>query len=130
MIDDEDFELCSHFRWYLTPDGYVQSSRGVILARLIMKAPKGLYVDHKNRKKLDNRITNLRICTGSQNQINSRPGSKGFYKEYGKWRVRVGLNNKRIHVGYFKFKKDAIAAYNKKAKELYGDFLLPASLRA
>jgi hypothetical protein len=64
-------------------------------------------IDHINGNKTDNRIENLREVNHSQNQWN-RPktsrnttGKKGITFEYGKWRVRVGANNKTINVGVF-----------------------------
>ncbi len=54
--------------------------------RLIMDAPKGKYVDHRNHDTLDNRRANLRITTSSGNMmnrrganVNSETGIRGVY---------------------------------------------------
>jgi hypothetical protein len=70
--------------------------------------PNGL-IDHINRNPLDNRIENLRIVTVSQNALN-RPkqanNTSGFknvswHKYKKKWRVRVKVAKKELHIGYF-----------------------------
>jgi len=64
-------------------------------------------IDHINGIKNDNRIENLREVNHSQNQWNkpktkrSSTGVKGITSEYGKWRVRIAVNKKRISVGIF-----------------------------
>ena len=66
-------------------------------------------VDHKNRNPLDNRIENLRLANKSQNglnrpkQANNTSGYKNvsWFKPKQKWRVRLNLMGKEIHIGYF-----------------------------
>ena len=98
--------------------------------RLIMNAQKGQISDHVNRIKLDNRRSNLRLCTRSENNCNKPPLKgktskyKGVYWEEArrKWRVRIMLNGKRYHLGHFDDEKDAAQSYNTKARELFGEF--------
>ena len=40
----------------------------------------------------------------------------------GKWQASICHNHKRIHIGLFEDIKDAAAAYNRKALELFGEF--------
>ncbi|HEJ7990205.1 TPA: HNH endonuclease [Serratia liquefaciens] len=71
--------------------------------------PDGMYLDHINHDKADNRISNLRVVTRRQNNINTRvrvdneSGFKGvtFYKRLGKWMSSVSINCKRHYLGYF-----------------------------
>ena len=87
--------------------------------------------DHINNNKLDNTVSNLRWCTFQQNQfnrqmnINNKSGIKGIYynKNYQKWHVRIGFNNKFIHIGYYDDINDAKQARQTKANELYGDYI-------
>lgn len=66
LVDDEDFEWMSKLKWKLRPDGYVQLSQFNLLHRIVLTAPKGVHVHHKNEDKLDNRSTNLELITNSE----------------------------------------------------------------
>lgn len=95
-----------------------------------MGSPKGMVVDHINGDKSDNRRSNLRVCTQAQNCANSkRPvsnisGYKGvhFYKQYGKYSVKLQVNRKQLFFGYFEDKHEAAKAYNEAAIKHYGEF--------
>lgn len=86
-----------------------------------LKPDDGLQVDHRNRNRLDNRRTNLRIVTHAQNMhnkslyCNSTSGFRGvtWSQTRKQWRARVGVDGKRIHLGYFKHKHDAAEAAQK-----------------
>lgn len=77
--------------------------------------PKGV-LDHKNRKKSDNRIKNLKETTHQQNLRNSKINSNNksdvtgidWYKPLLKWRARITLNGKTKYLGYFDNLGDAI----------------------
>jgi hypothetical protein len=98
--------------------------------RQVTNAPKGLVVDHINHNGLDNRRANLRLCTKQQNNCNSRSfrhktsNYKGVFKEKGskKFRAYIRFNKKPVHIGMFELEIDAAKAYDKKAKELFGEF--------
>lgn len=92
--------------------------------------PRHNQVDHINGNKTDNRPQNLRLATNAQNQMNcpvrsgTKSGLKGvwFYAATGKWKARIMLNRRHIHIGYFDDKEAAHAAYCQRASELHGDF--------
>lgn len=116
LIDDEDFKWLSQWKWYVNPKGYVyrKPKSGIIyLHRLLLNTPKGYDSDHINRIKLDNRRSNLRIATRSENQQNkgryktNKSGTKGIELHKGKWRTRVSIDNKRIYIGRFKTLEEA-----------------------
>ena len=137
IVDAEDYEQLSKYRWCAIQTGrnwYAKTfdRNGIILSmhRFITNAPKGLFVDHKNHNGLDNRRSNLRLCTHAQNQQNTKPRSGGTSKYKGvfwekakkKFRAKITHNRKGIHLGYFDDEIDAAKAYDKKAVELFGEF--------
>lgn len=88
-------------------------------------------IDHENMNRKDNRLVNLRNASHSNNQANaSRPrsntsGVKGVTHRgdrWNKWRVRVGINKKRVHVGDFATLEEAKLAYYAAASRLHGEF--------
>ena len=90
----------------------------------------GAQIDHANLDPSDNRFSNLREATVSQNQYNQRmradntSGVKGasWRKSSGKLRGRIGLNGKQLHLGYFDTIEEAEAAIALKRAELHGQF--------
>ena len=83
-------------------------------------------LDHVNRVRTDNRISNLREVTNKQNQqnrskqSNNTSGHPGAYwdKQRSKWVTQITHNQKLIHLGYFSILEEAIAA-RKAAEKLY-----------
>ena len=143
LIDDEDYELVSQYKWYARWDPHTKSFRAVTtgrqlggkrkmtyMHRLIMNAQKGEQVDHVNHETLDNRKENLRLCDGFGNQhnrgknLNNTSGYKGVYWSIraSKWRALIQFNGKLIHLGYFTTPELAHEAYCKAALELHGRF--------
>ena len=98
--------------------------------RIVMEVEKDMVVDHINRVKHDNRKDNLRICSQKENSrnlkisINNTSGVTGvcFNKSNNRWRATIGINGKRIHLGYFANKQDAIEARLKAELELFGEY--------
>ena len=66
LVDDKDFVWMSKLKWKLRVDGYVQLSQFNLLHRVVLLAPKGVHVHHKNEDKLDNRSSNLELITNSE----------------------------------------------------------------
>lgn len=133
-VDEEDADLAS-LRWYasIMPCGvYVigqdsKSGKTIYLHREVMRAPKGMDVDHINRNPLDNRRSNLRVCTRSQNLARSRPHGSSGYKgvwqgRTGKWIVDVYENGKRRRIHGFTSPEDAAREYDRVAREIHGEF--------
>lgn len=139
IVDDEDFEHLSKYNWQL--NGYYavrqlpvsESPKGSQsrMHREIMNAPIGMEVDHINGDKLDNRKSNLRICTRQENQRNRRksikPSSskyKGvkYDKRYKKYEAFLTINRKYIFLGTYKTEREAAIAYNLAVKDYFGEF--------
>jgi hypothetical protein len=104
--------------------------RRVFLHRWLEGEPVGKLVDHQNGDGLDNqRSTNLRVCTRSQNMGNAKKHSdragkyKGVYQEAGgKYVAQICINRKRFKLGRFDKAEDAARAYDAKAFEMWGEF--------
>lgn len=89
----------------------------------------GLFsVDHRTGL---NNPTDVRAATPSQNGANASKWVKQTSSKYkgvhwsptvNKWRAKIGVNRKRIHLGYFADETKAAAAYNKAALEYFGEF--------
>jgi hypothetical protein len=87
-------------------------------------------IDHRDLDRANNRWTNLRLATYSQNAQN-RPigkantsGYKGVYwhKIDEKWRAVIRVGGRRKHLGLFNDKEAAHAAYVAAAEKHYGEF--------
>ena len=93
------------------------------LQRFIMNPPKGKYVDHINHNTLDNRRSNLRICSNADNlrngkvRPNNTSGCTGVYyrKTYvkKKWAAEIVVHYKKIFLGGFEKFEDAAKAREK-----------------
>lgn len=109
------------------------------LARLIMNAPTGKEVDHINHDTLDNRRSNLRVCSRGENRRNSyaRRGHSSRFKGVTyhdarrwnqrctaarPWRALTRVQGKRVELGYHATDIQAAMAYNRFAATAFGEF--------
>lgn len=132
IVDDEDYEFLSQFKWCYS-HGYAQrrvNNKNVYMHRFLA-GEHGKIVDHINRNKLDNRRSNLRVCTQSENNMNRITNAvrevakyKGAHwnKRANKWMACIKSNGKQIHLGYFKSEEDAANAYNYAALKYFGEY--------
>jgi hypothetical protein len=105
----------------------------VYLHRWIMRAPKGLDVDHINGDRLDNRRENLQLCTRGQNMMKSRKrrGTRSRYRGVSwnagkqRWQAQVNIDGRAKLIGRFESEEEAARAYDATAKALYGAFFKP-----
>lgn len=143
-VDEELYDELNQLKWYYHKGYAARTERSggkrvtVYMHRYIMKPPKDLVVDHINGDRLLNTKDNLRTCTRAENNRNmrntfSRKSSKlcsvfkGVYRAKGerKWSAQIRKNGRQIHIGYFLSEIDAALAYDKKAKEIFGEFASP-----
>lgn len=144
LIDKEDYEKVMIWRlkttrgvklrkWRRHAKGYVGTGKKIrFLHRVVLDIKKNaqLSVDHINGNILDNRKSNLRICTHAENTRNrgirsdNKTGFKGVsLSESGRrFAARIKVNYKNIRLGYFEKKEDAARAYDKAAREFHGEF--------
>lgn len=84
--------------------------------------PEEKQIDHINGIKNDNRLANLRLCNNVENNSAKKAIGTTWHKQSKRWEVRIRHNNKRIRIGMFKDKNDAIKAYKKAKAMLCGSF--------
>jgi len=141
LVDVEDLRLLADYRWcadnhherYWKARGGSGSNK-VYMHRLLLGARGGQLVDHINHDCLDNRRINLRICTTAQNGANRRKQREATSSRYkgvswqrqaGKWRVRIKTNGKYHLLGRFDDEEEAAHAYDRAAREHFGEYALP-----
>ena len=118
-FDKEDYEKIKNYCWVVKNDHYVESRDNdkkvyISLHRIIMDNPNG-DVDHINHNPQDNRKSNLRVTTRSQNMANAKrrkdntSGVKGvFYSNNaGRWYATIQINNKKYSKSFIN-KEDAV----------------------
>ena len=126
LVDDDDFHLLNRWKWQALKDGKTfyaarketvgpRTRKIVLMHRVIMKTPSNKIVDHKNWNGLDNRKSNLRNVSFSENRFNlsspyknNKSGYTGVYylKRNKCWVTQVG----KRYIGSFPSKKNAVIA--------------------
>lgn len=145
FVDDGDYDYLNQFKWCAVKtskriksmyavrcewDRKTKKRINIPMHRIIMKAPKGLTVDHIDGDGLNNQRSNLRLATPSQNLINrtippnNTSGYKGvtWNKRNQNWVSSIQTNRKRKYLGCFKNKKLAYKAYCEAAKKYHKEF--------
>lgn len=132
-FDLEDYDKIKDYCWQENKKGYIYTNlnnKYISMHRLIMNPPNDMEIDHRNRKKNNNRKENLRIVTSQNNSINigvrsnNTSGTTGviWNKTNRKWRARIRINNKDKFLGYFENIDDAIKVRLQAEKEYFGEF--------
>lgn len=128
IVDAEDYDYLSQWSWQRSsPKGYARRTirkKGggyttLYMHRLLLGSiDEDAVVDHINGNTLDNRKTNLRVCTQSDNLANCHvtrgsSGAIGVAPHYGKYQARINRNKKRIYLGRFNTISEARLAIEK-----------------
>lgn len=133
-FDIEDYDKIKDYSWCIDNKGYVCEGReGLRQHRIIMGVTNhDDFVDHIHGKETrnDNRKSNLRVVTRSQNGMNAAlmsnntSGTTGviWNKYYGKWTANIVLNCKRIFLGRFDTYNEAVQARKEAEEKYYGEY--------
>lgn len=92
------------------------------LHRYLMQATSCQSIDHIDGNKLNNQKSNLRFCTNSQNQANRKMKGYSWNLKDKKWRAKITINHKQMHLGSYNTEAEAKEAYNQAKIKYYGDF--------
>lgn len=133
LISFEDFSKINNLNLYVSIQGgrpYLVDNKGKKLHHYLFKTIKGLEIDHINLDTLDNRRNNIRYCTHQQNQINQslqRNNTSGvsgvsFYSPRNKFRSRIKVSQKDIHLGYYDTFENAVQARNVAMECMFGQY--------
>ena len=103
----------------------------LVATAFIVNTDDKAQVDHIDNDKKNNSANNLRWATPTENQRNKPKTTKStsskhigvyWYKNYNRWRAKITINKKTIHIGYFDDPKDAARAYNERVLGLATEF--------
>jgi hypothetical protein len=144
VIDAKDAPRCREMLWRSRVGKhtvYVTATTGnttVQLHRFILRIDDPghrIEVDHRDHDGLNNRRTNLRRCTRSRNGAHTRVPKRGrsksrfrgvtfnrFSNPGNPWGAKIGVQGKRLWLGWFSNASLAARAYDAAAKRLFGQF--------
>lgn len=135
IIDTEDVSLIKDYKWGAHKNqGARTEINGVryFIQNLIMKIKtngSSVVIDHINGDTLDNRKSNLRICSQFENSKNQKirsnntTGYKGVVRaKDGKYVAQITYDSKHYHLGRFINKIDAAKTYNEAAIKYFGEY--------
>ena len=142
LVDAIDHAYLIQFRWCYNSKGYcvhywidelgrkhTASMHRWIMERMLgHPIPCNLTVDHISRDRLDNRRSNLRLATRTQNQankgvqVNNTTGFKGVNWHSGKWETRIVFQGRKLYLGRHISPVAAAMVYDCAARLLYHEF--------
>ena len=139
VVDSDVWEQVKRFCWYENSRGYAEAnvpagarkSRRVMLHVMVFSdCPDGLFRDHINGNRLDNRRANIRYVTAQQNNHNhgrSKRNTSGYTgvrweEDRQKWLVRIKVNNRDINLGRYSTLESAVEARKEAEKKYFGDY--------
>lgn len=128
LIDVADVEKCKKYKWHIRKSrktNYVIASlpgnAKIHLHQYILDYYGALDIDHKNLNGLDNRKSNLRIITHSENLRNQSSDRKGIKKvPSGRYQVVITVNAQGIYLGTFDTYEQALKARLEAEKKYTG----------
>lgn len=149
LVDDVDYDRLNNRKWYAAQyrfSGNFYAQRAVpvskgkrrqrteFMHRLILGLQPGdnRQCDHRDGNGLNNRRSNLRVCTATQNGQSRRKRKPGTSRYKGvcwhcghhRWQSYIGVNGKLKHIGYFDSETAAARAYDAAASKHHREFAL------
>lgn len=139
IIDAEDYEAISRFKWQAFWNGYTfyavrnvwvgRKRTTMYMHRFLLNPPLGFEVDHRDGDGLNNTRANIRLCTKAENQHNKQPQSgSSNYKGVcwctrdRIWMAHIKVNRRLLNLGYYHNEEEAALAYNWAATKHFGEF--------
>ena|SRR5450755_3804845 len=145
IVDEEDADLLQGIWYYRGKSGVARaipnekrkSKQQIItihhqiMERILKRKLKpGEVILHRDKNKLNNQRKNLLLADHTKSTMRSKTyannssGYRGvnFDKRANLWRASIGYQNRKKYLGYYSNPEDAAKAYNKAAKELFGEF--------
>jgi hypothetical protein len=135
LVDDSDYDLIKKYKWQTlknkkTGAHYIRTRIGqktILLHRMLLSPPAGYVVDHINGVTTDNRRSNLRVATHSQNNMNSKVKSRKYKgikwkPDERKWQTRITFKGKEVSLGQYPCPIVAAIRYDIEAKKLFGEY--------
>ncbi len=145
LVDAEEYPRLARYSWHAFHDkkdgrwlavrgervhvGGHSITRNIWMHRELLDVPAGMLVEHLNGDGLDNRKANVQVTTRAARYAKlgklstNTSGYRGvtFYARTGKWRVQIRCDGTTTHIGYFTTAEEAAVAYDRKAREVFGD---------
>ncbi len=137
-VDDDDVPVLRRHRWQVVKARISRSpyamtridGKTVYMHRLLLAAPSGTQVDHKDLDGLNNTRANLRLATRSDQKGNSQiptsntSGFKGVYRDTkgNRWRAQIHVGGTTRRLGSHRTPESAAHSYDEAARLLFGDF--------
>lgn len=133
-IDADMVEIIKDKSFYRCRQGYgseyLTDCHGIKLHEYLYPHKEGYEIDHINLNTFDNRRCNIRYCTHQQNQMNqpiqknNTSGVSGvsWYAPRGKFRARIKISQREIHLGYYGTFEEAVQARNVGMECMFGEY--------
>lgn len=143
IADEADLPILARYRWCANWNGrrwYAvtalwkrdKKTKLERMHRILLQPPSGVDVDHINGNGLDNRRSNLRLASRSQNNANKPKYKRDATSKYkgvrrtvniaNPWGAEIKVNGRNLHLGKFPTEEAAALAYNDAALEHFGEF--------
>ncbi len=125
LIDTADLPAVDVASWTLDGNGYAfakVAGRVWLMHTYLLEVPRGVEVDHINQDPLDNRRSNLRAVTRTQNAANRRSAKnsssrfKGVSWIANGWQVSIQVGGEAVYLGRFNDEVQAARTYDAAAQ--------------
>lgn len=127
-IDLCDVEKCKKYKWHMKKSRHTNyaisttsETSKIFLHRLILDYNGNMDIDHVNHDGLDNRKSNLKICSHAENITNQYKKLNGVRKvPSGRYRAVICVNAKSLYLGTYDTVEEALSVRKNKEYELFG----------